>query len=437
MGASSVDFNEGPKTYTVSVENGEPRDYVVTVRQGDNNIKEITGFYFSDPVAVGVFDEPTHTITVKVPYGTNLSSLAPTVYYNGLSLDPVSGMKNDFSRPSVIYTVTARNKTKQPYTVKVLPAQNSAKEITAFSFPGVGTLETVIGAVPDADGNIPISVTVASNTVLSSLSPSITHTGKTISPGPGIPGDFRQPVFYTVTAEDGTTKDYAVSVHVSNNSSAIITGFVFKSVLVKGVYIQAVGSIDQDKRTITVAFPRIEGFTIPTSLTPTITYVGDFITPEGVSLESPANDSPRRVSPFIDTVRNFTSSFDTYTVTAADGTEREYTVKVKFEEQNLGLNVKFQEITDPDLITATFNQPEGLLTLTIDPTAPSSRNPSGYRSPYEWDLDGKNLNAPATETTLNLRVKSLGAGSHQLVLFAFGKDDGLPYSNVVSFTVDE
>jgi hypothetical protein len=422
----NVNFT-APRRYTVTAPDGTFRTYVVTVLAEDNNEKEITGFYFTQPMAVGVIDEDAHSIMVKVPYGTDLSALEPTVFYKGVSLDPVSGAARNFSSP-VIYNVKARNGTVQPYTVRVTPGQNNAKEITGFSFPGVGVIETVIGAVPDADGNVPISVTVSQNTVLGSLVPSVTHTGKAINPAPGSARDFRSPVLFTVTAEDGTTKDYAVSVHVSNNSSAVITGFVFNSVPVSGGSIQAVGAIDQDARTITVALPRTVGSAIPAGLTPAITYIGASITPSGGTAQTS--------NPFTDSARNFSSSF-TYTVTAADSTAREYTVSVGFEKQNLGLTVAFQGIADPSLLTAGFNQSTGLLTLTINAAATTDKNRSGYRSPYEWYLDGKKFNASATETTLILHAKSLGTGQHQMVLFVYGKDDGLPYTNTVLFTVDE
>jgi hypothetical protein len=428
-----VDFTTtSPVSYLVTAENGLTRDYVVTVRAEDNDIKEITGFYFASPMAVGVIDQASHSITVKVPYGTNLYGLVPTVFYNGLSLDPVSGMANNFGSQAT-YTVKARNGTAQPYTVRVLPGQNNAKEITAFTFPGVGVLETVIGAVPDADGNIPVSVTVDQNTTsIGSLSPDISHTGKTISPGSGVSRDFRTPVLYMVTAEDGSTKDYAVSVHVSSNSSALITGFVFRSVPIPGGSIQAVGSIDQDRRAITVALPRTTAVlgSLPTSLTPTITYIGASIKLSGAGSEETDN-------PFTDTARDFTGTPVKYTVTAADSSEQEYTVTVKFEEQNLGLNVTFQGISDPVLITASFDQSTGRLTLTINPNAPSSKNPTGYRSPYTWELDGTPVDAPTAATTLVLHTGSLGTGQHQLVLFAFGGTDGLPYTNTVLFTVNE
>jgi hypothetical protein len=430
-------------TYRVTAENGEDREYTVTVLVENTTDKKITGFYFTEPAAVGVIDEGSHAISVKVPFGTDLSALTPTITYLGFSITPPAGplpagpqRANPFTDPGrnfsspVSYTVTAEDGSTQPYTVRVTPGWNTAKEITAFSFPGVGVMETVIGAVPGVDGKIPISVTVSPNTNLGSLSPSITHTGKTVSPGPGTRSDFTRPVTYTVTAEDGSTKEYLVSVHASYDSSAVITSFVFKSVPAGVESIQAAGSIDQDMREITVELPRSVG-SIPTSLRPTITYIGASITPPA----GPPPAGPQAANPFTDSARDFTGSVS-YTVTAADSTTREYTVTVKLAPQTLGLTVSFQGISDPNLITADFNQGTGLLTLTIHNDTSTPQNPSGYKAPYEWYLDGEKVNASATETTLILHANSLGAGQHQLVLYAIGTKDELPYTNTVWFTVN-
>jgi hypothetical protein len=419
-------------TYRVTAENGEDREYTVTVLVENDTEKKITNFYFTEPMAMGVINENLHAISVQVPYGTDLSTLTPTITYLGSSITPPGGTAqtaNPLIDPGrnfsslVVYTVSAGDGSTQPYTVRVTPGWNSAKEITAFSFPGVGVMETVIGAVPNGDGKIPISVTVSPNTNLGSLRPAITHTGKTVSPGPETPCDFRHPVAYTVTAEDGSTKEYLVSVHVSTDSSAVITSFVFKSVPTGDGIIQAVGSIDQDTGKITVELPRNVSGQSTINLSPTITYIGASITPPG--------GTARTANPFTDSVRDFSSQLE-YTVTAADGGGRKYTVTVTLAPQ-----ISFQGISDPKLITADFNQGTGLLTLTIHNDTSTPQNPSGYTDPYEWYLDGEKVNASTTATTLILHVNSLNAGQHQLVLFAIGKEDKLPYTNMVWFTVSE
>ena len=70
--------------------------------------------------------------------------------------------------------------------------------------------------------------------------------GATIKPNPSTATDYTSPVTFTVTAEDGTKKNYKVTVTVSLNSEAKITAFALGGVT---------GRIDQTKKTIVVPMP--------------------------------------------------------------------------------------------------------------------------------------------------------------------------------------
>lgn len=59
-----------------------------------------------------------NTVTLAVPHGTDLTSLTPTITHTGLSIDPPSGVANDFTS-AVEYTVTAEDDSTKVYTVTV------------------------------------------------------------------------------------------------------------------------------------------------------------------------------------------------------------------------------------------------------------------------------------------------------------------------------
>jgi putative cell wall-binding protein len=59
-----------------------------------------------------------------------------------------------------------------------------------------------------------ITLTVPRGTDVTKLTPTIVHNGKSVSPASGVAKDFTTPVKYTVTAEDGTTNTYTVTVTV-------------------------------------------------------------------------------------------------------------------------------------------------------------------------------------------------------------------------------
>jgi hypothetical protein len=92
-----------------------------------SSAKAITSFSFGSPVATGRIDEGTKTITVVVPFGTNITALVASFVTTGVSVKvgsvvQVSGeTPNDFSDPnSKFYTVTAADGTTLTYTVTIL-----------------------------------------------------------------------------------------------------------------------------------------------------------------------------------------------------------------------------------------------------------------------------------------------------------------------------
>ncbi len=86
----------------------------------------------------------------------------------------------------------------------------SSKQITAFSFASLAP--PLVGSINETTRTI--SFTAVGAISLADLVPTITHTGKTISPAANVAQDFSSPVVYTVTAEDGSLQVYTVTVTV-------------------------------------------------------------------------------------------------------------------------------------------------------------------------------------------------------------------------------
>lgn len=105
-------------------------------------------------------------------------------------------------------------------TLSAAGFQSNKREITGFSFAG-----EPIPAVIDEE-NLTIDAFVGEDVSLAGLNPTVTHTGKSITPTGA--QDFSSPVEYTVTAEDGSTKTYTVTV--SKLKDCDITSFVIDGV---------------------------------------------------------------------------------------------------------------------------------------------------------------------------------------------------------------
>lgn len=157
--------------------------------------------------SAGVINQVNKTITLTVPYGTSLATLAPTFTLTSGTCSPTSGTPpspNFASSNPATYTVTdgaiVNNYT---VTVSITPA-SSAKNLLTCDFGPLGTA-ALVGT------NFTLSVPPGQQ--VTALAPTFTlSTFATMSPLSGSTQNFTNPVTYTVTAQDGSTKIYTVTV---------------------------------------------------------------------------------------------------------------------------------------------------------------------------------------------------------------------------------
>ena len=131
-------------------ESSDPADPAVL-----SSAKAITAFSFASPAAAGTVTEASHTIAITVPSGTDVTALIPTITHTGKSINPASGVPNDFTSP-VHYVVTAENATTSDYEVTVTiaaPVSHVATlTSTAYAVSAGGTASETITGVRDATG---------------------------------------------------------------------------------------------------------------------------------------------------------------------------------------------------------------------------------------------------------------------------------------------
>lgn len=151
----------------------------------------------------------------------------------------------------LLWAVSCKDKTPEP-------VKSAEKTITTFAFNGLSP--TVSAAIDGAA----ITATVPVGTNLSALVPTITlSAAATVSPASGVAQNFSSPVTYTVTAEDGTTSTYTVTVSiqgVSITSFAPATGGAGTLVVINGLGFSGVStdnkvSINGADATITASSP--------------------------------------------------------------------------------------------------------------------------------------------------------------------------------------
>jgi len=184
---------------------------------GYNYHNEILSFSFNEfePPVIGEIDEENHKVFFTVPYGTDFTSLVPTITVSQYaSIEPASGVANDFSIP-VTYTVTAENGDTQDYTVIGSMAENHENFILAFNFEEFEP--PVIGEIQEETKFIYLAV--PHGTDLTELVPTLTISeNASVEPASGTANDFSDTAIYTVTAQNGDEREYRVVVWDTLNS---------------------------------------------------------------------------------------------------------------------------------------------------------------------------------------------------------------------------
>ena len=119
--------------------------------QPKSNLKMITIFDFPSliPQVIGQVDQNAHTISIEVPYGTNITGLAPSIIISPkATILPLSGVAKDFANP-VVYKVTAEDGSVQEYraTIKILPQAKNNKSALLGILIFAGFIIVIIMAI--------------------------------------------------------------------------------------------------------------------------------------------------------------------------------------------------------------------------------------------------------------------------------------------------
>nr|MBA3457669.1 hypothetical protein [Deltaproteobacteria bacterium] len=292
------------------------------------------------------------SINLVVPAGTDLTALVPTfttdgtkVVANGVA--QISGESVvDFTGP-VTYRVIAENLTTHDYAVVVQSEPSMSKELTSFVFHDATNVDLSADALATINGNL-IAATVPFGTNVTALVATFVHGGATVTVGGTVqesgltPNNFTSPVTYTVTAADGGTRAYVITVTVAPSPAKDLTAFAFLDASNTALAADVTATINGTAIAVTVPFG-----TDVTALVATFTTTGPTVTVGGAVQVSgtSANDFASPVS---------------YVVTAADGSARTYTVTVMIvsAEQKDITSFSFRSANNAALtadVTATIN----------------------------------------------------------------------------------
>ena len=331
-------------TYTVTADDGTTtQDWTVSITAGPASAEtDITVFNIPELTTAAIIDNTLHTVVGTVLYGTDVSTLIPTIEVStGATISPASDVARDFSS-TLTYLVRAQDgSTTQNWTVNIHILPNTAAEITSFHIPELVSAATIDNLLHTVSGMVPYG------TGLTALLPTIeVSAAATINPVSGAVTDFSSPVTYTVTAEDGTTfMDWVVSIQVAPNTETDITGFSMAEQT-------APSTIDPVAHTVNI---EVGSTTNPGFLTPIISVS------EGATID-----------PLSGVSRDFSLGVP-YTVTAEDGfTAQVWIITVTLAPANTETDItsfSIPQLLSPAVIDNTSHTVEGTVAYGIDLSA--------------------------------------------------------------------
>ena len=227
-------------------------------------------FGAGDPATITSFGLPSNpavirgtNISLTVPYGTDVTSLAPTfTLCPGATCDHVSGVAYDFTTP-VTYAVLGSDLTTKAYVVTVIvaPPLPVPPSFTSAAPPATGTQGTAYNFTCTASGTTPITFTVSSGALPTGLSLS---SAGAITGTPSTAGTF----VGTITASNGTLPN------ATQGFSIVISRVTYTITASAGA-----GGLISPPGVVTVNSGAIRSF----SIVPKTGYVVGDVTVDGVS----------------------------------------------------------------------------------------------------------------------------------------------------------
>ncbi|MFH0977366.1 MAG: LamG-like jellyroll fold domain-containing protein [Spirochaetota bacterium] len=310
-GVTTNDFT-GSVTYTVFADDNTKRDYTIIVTKAKNTEKKITAYSING--TAGTIDEDKSTIVLSLPPHTDATSLKATFSFIGKSIiannsAQTSGVtQNDFTNP-VIYTVNADDGSSRTYTVTVSVEKDTRNDITYFAFIkdyNPSLVSDVTGIISGTD----IQCVLPFGSGKADLVADFTSLGESVTVDSGLQetgvthNDFTSSKIYRVTAENGSAKDYTVTVTVAKSDAKALTLFTLDG---------ETGIIDENSNIITVKF----------ASTKNLTNLIAVFAATGVSVKVNGTEQTSGV-----TQNDFTNDV-IYRVTADNESIRDYTVKAE------------------------------------------------------------------------------------------------------------
>ena len=352
-----------PATFVVTAENGDTQEYTVTVNREKSTEKAITEAVLTKTGGASVkadISEQNKTVTFMLPVGTTDADVAAMTLkftcsqYASIKLEnagdnwpaggQLCGMKLNETKT---FVVTAENGDTQAYTVLIVRGKSSAKEITNALLLAKAGDTTSPATVKIDNAKKTIDFTLPAGTDTSKLGEMILKltvsdyatvkksgdTDNWPAAGKACGMELNKAATFTVTAENGSTQDYTVTITRTKSTTKDITAVKLlnadKSVIAEGKLSGTTWTITLPSNTDKALINKIGS---APDVFMQINYTGvslaqaeGYDDATGIIGKWSSGNVMCGISP---------NSSKTFTVTAEDGSTKTYTVEIKYTAPN-------------------------------------------------------------------------------------------------------
>ena len=444
-------------TVRVTAQDGTTRDYTVTitrqaVQSSNANLSALTaststssaGTFTALTLTPSTFAATTTSYTATVANARTHVKLTPTVADNEstvtvagttVSSGAASGaIALSVGANAITVQVTAQDETMKDYTVTITRQSSNANlsALTASSATSSGGTYSSLTLAPSfSAGTTSYTATVADARTHAKLTPTVADTGKatvtvagtTVSSGAASAAIAlsvgANAITVRVTAQDGTTRDYTVTitrqaVQSSNAnlsaltaSSATSSGGAYSSLTLTPSF-----SAGTTSYTATVANARTHA-----KLTPTVADTGKAtVTVAGTAVTSGSTSAAIALSVGANAI--------TVRVTAQNGTTRDYTVTITRQTPppTVSLSASPTQVTEGSSVTVTATLSSALSSAVTIPVTVSTASPNTAEPGDVGTLTGITVGANSTTGTGTITTNQDGDRDDETFTVALGSN---------------
>lgn len=205
-GLTDIDFTK-PVTLTVyNTEFDLTTSYNVTITADPSAENDIISYRIGS--AEGTVSG--NRVAITIPYATDLSQVTPAIVVSEFAT--VTNSPAALTVGDNIYVLAAENGETKTYTVTITRTPvSTARNILSFKYGGYA------GTINNSAGTVSLTLPRGTSTT---FAPTIQVSEfASVSPASGVEQDFSSPVSYKVTAQNGNTKTYTVTVTLSGEAA--------------------------------------------------------------------------------------------------------------------------------------------------------------------------------------------------------------------------